>query len=501
MRFASIFRHKMADLFALAALLFIPMPLTYAQQETPPPPAAPRSPILPKPVERTLANGMRVIVIEKKDVPLITADVFIKNGGEIDPQNLAGLANLTAELLTEGTKTRTAPEIAEAIEALGGTIESAARWDASIVSVSVMASKIEPAMQILADVVRNPAFKEDEIERQRQQTLDQLRVALKQPGALARYVAARVIFGDTPYGHPLMGTVESLARIKRDDIIRLHQIFYRPDNAILVIGGEIKPEAAFALAEKLFGDWQKPNMQLPISSKVTAAITSVRPRVIVIDKPDAGQAAVLLTRLGLERTDTDYFKGLVANSVLGGGYSARLNQEIRIKRGLSYGAGSILETRRNVGPFMAVTQTKNESGAEVAGLLLSELTRLSSEAIPDAELVPRKAVLIGNFGRNLETNDGLATQIGTLALYGLSLDEIHHYINNVQKVSASDVQNFAGQRLSAKDASIIIVGNAKLFLEDLRKQFPNVEVIPESALDLNSAALRKTSASSEGSNE
>lgn len=481
----------------LAALLTATAPFTaQAQQELPPPPSAPRSPVLPKPVEKTLTNGLRVIVIERKDVPLISAQVLIKNGGEVDPPQLSGLANMTASLLTEGTATRTAPQIAEAIEALGGSLTSGARWDASTANLGVMSSKIIPAMEILADVVRRPAFKDEEIERVRLQTLDGLRVALRQPGTLARFVASRVLFGDSPYGHPLTGTPETIARIKRNDILKLHSTYYRPDNAILVIGGDIKSADAFKLAEKLFGDWQKPAAALPTSSAAMSQTSGSRSshRVLVIDKPDAGQAAVLVTRSGLKRTDDDFFRGLVANSVLGGGYSARLNQEIRIKRGLSYGAGSSLDVRRDVGPFIAVTQTKNQSGAEVASLLMSELTRLSSEAIPETELVPRKAVLIGSFGRNLETISGIVGQIGALALYGLNLNEINTYINNVQRVSASDVQRFAGSRLGASDASLIIVGNAKEFLDKLREQFPNVEVIRESDLDLNRASLRRTAA-------
>ena len=181
----------------------------------------------------------------------------------------------------------------------------------------------------------------------------------------------------------------------------------------------------------------------------------------------------------------------MTNSVLSG-FSGRLNQEIRIKRGLSYGAASIMEVRRDVGPFTATAQTKNETGAEVAGLLMSELARLSSEPIADVELTPRKAVLIGGFGRSLETTGGLVNQVGALALYGLSLSEINSYINNVQNVSASDVQKFAGSRLGAKDASIVIVGDASKFLDKLRQQFPNVEVIRATDLDLNSANLRHT---------
>jgi len=459
-------------------------------QATPPPPAPPRSVSFPKPVERTLTNGLRVVVIPRSNASLVSAVLVIKNGGEIDPPELPGLADMTANLLTKGTATRDATRIAEEIESLGGTLESRARWDASTASVDVMSRRIDAAVAILADVVRNPTFKADEIERLRQQNIDNLTLAMGEPGAIARFVAARVVFGDSLYGHPIGGTAESLARITRDDITKLHGRFYRPDNTILVIGGDITGVNGFALANRYFGDWKKPATPMPDLSAAMSTASGKAGRVVVIDKPDAGQAAVYLARIGINRKDADYFRGIVANSVLSG-YSGRLNQEIRIKRGLSYGAGSTLDTRRDVGPFVASTQTKNESGAVVADLLLGEIGRLATAPPADAELTPRKAVLIGNFSRNLETAAGLVTQVASLALYGLSLDEINSYINNVQAISTADVQKFAGTRLDARTSNIIVVGNAKEFLPALQKQFPNVEVIPIAELDLNTALLRK----------
>jgi zinc protease len=477
---------------ALVALSFAALPATtsLAQQETPPPPSA-RSVRFPKPVEKTLKNGLRVIVVEREGVPLVSAQLLVKAGGETDPRELSGLAQMTATLLTKGTTTRSATEIAQAIEALGGTLNSSARWDASSVSTNIMSSNLGPAMEILADVVRHPAFKDEEIERLRKQNLDGLRVNLRDPGAIASLVAARVIFGDTPYGHPLGGTLETIPLIKREAIARMHQRFYRPDNAVLVIGGTIKPAEAFNLAERVFGDWQMPPEPIVIVTTPTVAPANPGSRVIVIDKPDAGQAAVVLARAGIKRTDQDYFRGIVANSILSG-YSGRLNQEIRIKRGLSYGAGSSLDVRRDVGPFVASAQTKNESGAEVASLLMGELARLSDGQLADVEMTPRKAVLIGSFARNLETSGGLVGQVASLALYGLSLDEINNYIKNVQAITSVDVQKFAGGRLSSKGANLIIVGDASKFLDSLRKQFPNVEVIRETDLDLNSASLRRS---------
>ena len=484
----------MKRLTLLFVLLALPLVVTaQTPQATPPAPAAPRSGSFPKPVEETLPNGLRVIVIQRGESPLVTAQLLIKNGGEVDPQEMSGLADMTANLLTKGTQSRDATRIAQEIESLGGSLDSFARWDSSFTQVSVMSPKISQAMDILADVVRRPTFKSEEVERLRQQYLDNVTLALGDPGSIARFVVGRVVFGDSPYGHPITGTADSLTRITAADIQKLHARYYRPDNAILVIGGDISAKDGLELGKRYFGDWQKPSAPLPSISAAMDSANTKTGRVVVIDKPDAGQAAVYLARTGINRKDTDYYRGIVANSVLSG-YSGRLNQEIRIKRGLSYGAISSLDARRDVGPFTASAQTKNETGAVVADLLMGEIGRLSSSPPADPELTPRKAVLIGGFARNLETANGLVMQVGMLAVQGVGLNEIDRYINNVQAITTADIQKFAGTRLDARTSNIIIVGNAKAFLPELQKKYPNVEVIPVTELDLNTALLRKKQA-------
>jgi len=459
-----------------------------AQVETaPPPPAAPREPQLPKPAEKTLSNGLRVIVVQKRGVPIVATRLLIKTGAEADPPNLAGLADMTASLLTKGTKTRNAVQIARGVEALGAALESGAAWDNSFVTLNVMSSNLPKALGFVSDIVRNPVFANDEIERLRAQNLDALQVAMHEPRALVKFIAARVVFGDTPYGHNLGGTPESLRRIRRADIVAFHRAHYHPNNAVLVFGGDIAPERAFALAETELGSW-KSGGQRPSAAR-TAESAVLHHRVVVIDMPEAGQAAVVVTRPGLRRVDPSYFIAQVTNSILGGGYSSRLNEEIRIKRGLSYGAGSSFELRREVGPFIASAQTKNESAAEVASLMVEEMNKLGKEPVADVELGPRKAVLIGSFGRSLETSESLVSRVAFLALYGLGLDEITRYISSIQSVTAPQVENFAAGHFS--DSSIVIVGDAKKFIDALRQRFQDVEVIPINELDLNSPTLRK----------
>jgi zinc protease len=486
------FFSKIISLCLVCLMMFMLVENTLGQKETPPKPASPRPVTIPKPVEKNLPNGLRVIVVERKNVPLVTVQLIIKTGSEAEADDISGTADMTAQLLTKGTKTRTAPQIAEAIEALGGSIFSGANWDNSGVTVTVTSDKIAQAFEIMSDVVLNPTFKDEEIERLREQKLDELQVEMSDPATIARKVAARVVFGEDSYGHPLGGTIETVKNIKRADIVAMHDNFYRPTNAILVIVGDVKAQQAFAAAQKNFGTWVGKKMS-PQKKGADVLITpSKQGRVVVIDMPDAGQAAVNAAQKTIMRQDPSFIAATVANSVLSG-YSGRLNQEIRIKRGLSYGAGSNISARRTSGIFSARTQTKNESAAEVASLLISELKRLSNEPISTEELMPRKAVLIGDFGRGLETTGGLVSQIGNLALYGFSLDKINTYIQRVQAVTDKDIQQFARSGIPTDQTNIVIVGNAKMFLDELKKKFTNVEVISINDLDLNSASLRKKS--------
>jgi len=479
----------MSRRLVIAMVLLMMMPAYSRAQNTPPPPAAPRPVRVPHATERTLDNGLRVIVVEKTGLPLVAARLLVKTGSEADPNDLAGLADMTASLLTKGTATKSAEEIARGVEALGAAIESGAGWDNSYVAISSLSNNFGEAMTYVADVVRNPTFKADEVDRLREQNIDALSVNLKDPAQLARFVANRVVYGGGPYGHNLGGTPKSLQNVKPEDAVAFHAKWYRPDNAIFVVAGTITPDAAIAIAEKSFGDWKASGPMPENAGGAGATQNQEKPRVVVIDMPDAGQAAVLVTRRGLARTDPAYITSQVTNAVLGGGYSSRLNEEIRIKRGLSYGAGSSFDFRREAGPFFASAQTKNESAGEVAGIINEQLSAMTSTSVAESELTPRKAVLLGNFGRALETEAGLVSRVATLALYGLPLGDLSNYISDVQGVTASQVKDFAGAHFG--DENVVIVGDMKKFGDEFKKRFPNAEIIPLSQLDLDSPTLRK----------
>ncbi len=482
--------------FAFLLLPFAFSTFATAQTETPPVPSAPKSAQIPAVKEKPLPNGLTVAVIERKNVPLVTVQLLVKSGAESEGIEKAGLADMTASLLTKGTPTRTATQIAEQMEFLGGSINTGAGWNNSVVIVNVMSDKLDQAMAIMADTVLNPAFKQDEIDLLKSQTLDGLTYNLTQPGFLANYVAAKYSFGE----HPAGGTPASINAVKRDDVISFHQKTFVPQKAVLIFTGDITAEMANELAQKYFGNWKNSGVDSgSVNSRAATkqATTETVKRILVLDLPNSGQAAVSYAK-DLEnsgRKSSGYYPASVLNSLLGGGYSSRLNQEIRIKRGLSYGAGSSFAWRTAGSNFGTRTQTKNESAAEVAELVIAEINKLSEGEIPDTELSPRKLVLTGGFGRNLETTGGLAAAIADLYSFGLSTDELNSYMKNVNAVSDAQIKSFAGENLKGGD--IIIVGDYAKFKDDLAKRFPNmqIEVIKADELDLGSENLKKSNPS------
>lgn len=447
---------------------------------------------LPTPSTQTLANGLQVISARRAGLPLVTAQLVLRSGGEMDPPQLAGLADLTANLLTKGAAGKTAPQIASAAEALGGSLSAAAGWDESAVDITVTTPMLPQALSLLASVVRQPDFSAEELKRAQTQAVDDLHLLLSQPRALASLAIDRSVFGAGAYGHSRAGTPASIARISRAHVQNLHAALYRPDNAILILTGDITPAQAQQLAQTSFGDWPKPATPMPVAPAGIAA--SSIPAVLLIDQHGAGQAGVMTAHIAPPRRDADYYVGAVANAVLGGSYSARLNEEIRIKRGLSYGASSSLQPRRSTGLWQASAQTKNPSAAQVVELLLGEFRHLGSSRVAAPELAARKATMIGSYGRSLETTSGLATQIANLAVYDINLDEIGHYVQRVQAVTPKEIEKYARAHLAVKSAKVVVVGDVAQFSAAIRKVHPQAQVVQATALDLDSPNLRSAPA-------
>jgi zinc protease len=467
----------------LAALVALLAAAAQAQPyDTPPRPGEPRPLVIAAPTEKTLPNGLRVVVAERRGAPLVTARLLLLSGSETDPPQRAGLASLTAGLLTRGTRTHSATALANAAEALGGSLESGAGWNQANVGITVTTPLLSRALALVSEVALQPTFAPAEIERLRAQSLDELKVSYAKPGTIAGLAAQRAVFGSGAYGHPVAGTPGSLPRLSRADIVKLHAAGYRPDNAVLVLAGDIDMAQALKLATQHFGGWKKPASPLAKSPAPTGAAWP--DEVVVIDMPGAGQAAVALAMPAIPRDAPEEPAGRVANTVLGSGYSSRLNQEIRIKRGLSYGATSVLDARRQAGALRVEVQTKNPSAAEVLGLVSTELDSLAKAAVPADELAARKATLIGNFSRNVETTAGLSGEVVALVVGGVALAELPKRIDRLTAVEAGDVQAFAAKVFEASRRRAVIAGVAGEFEAGVKAMGLAVRVLKQEALEV-----------------
>ena len=453
-----------------------------------PEPGQPVAVATPAVADMRLDNGLRVVVAPTHGLPLVSARLGLRAGASDDPQDKAGAAAFTAGLLDKGTETRSAVQIASEGESLGADFGAGSGLDFTTVQVNAPANVFPQALSLMSDMVRNPAFATEELTRQQQQALNGLRLQLSQPGPVAGLAAARAVYGDAPYGRPANGTPSSIPGLSREDLAAFHAARYRPENAVLTFSGDITPERARELAQQAFGDWRGEGAAPAASADAAGPV--LPPRVIVIDQPGAGQAAVYTALRGVARSDEDYFPLVVGNAVMGGGFSARLSQEIRIKRGLSYGAYSGLSAREDEGLLTATAQTRNDAVPQVVELMLTEVRRLSDEPVSAADMAPRKATLIGEFGRTLETVDGLGSLVANLALYDLPLSDLASYAADVNAVTPEAIQSAVREHIPADRASVVVVGDAQVFLEQLRAAHPNVEVVPLSALNLDSATLR-----------
>ena len=271
----------------------------------------PRDASLPAPVERVLDNGLRVVAFSQRNLPLIAAQLVVRCGGAAEHEDEAGLAALVAALLTQGTMSRDAVELAAAADALGARLDAGSGYDATVISISATTPAFSHAFALLDEIVRAPAFAPREVDRVRTKAISDLALTYANPSAVARLVAQRVAYGGSPYGHPLAGTASSLAALGRDRVVWFHERFYRPDDAVLVIGGDLSLDDAFALAQRELGDWRAP--AVPMGERPHGAIPAPHTQVVVIDKPDAGRTALVAGRVTIERSSPDYYAAVVAS--------------------------------------------------------------------------------------------------------------------------------------------------------------------------------------------
>ena len=463
--------------------------------EGPPRPLPARSVKFPPYEVRSLSNGMQVVTVLHHEQPAVSVRLLVRAGAAQDPKGKGGVATLTAALLDQGTTTKTAFQIADAIDSIGGAMGTGAGSDLSFVNAVVMKDSFGLAMDMLADVVRNPAFSEEEIDRQKQQAVSGLQVSQNDPDYLASVVFDRLVYGFHPYGLPNSGTAESLTAVTREDLQQFHARYFVPNNMILAIVGDVTSEEAFGAAERAFGKW--PRADVP-AQKLTEPPPPTR-RVVIIDKPDAVQTEIRVGHLGIPRKHTDYMAVDLAFKILGGEGANRLHRVLRSERGLTYGASADIQTLKQTGDFVAETDTRTDTTGEALRLIFEEYGRLRRDRVNERELADAQAYLAGNFPLTIETPDAIATQVLNAVFYELPLEEIPTYRERVQAVSPDDVQRVARTYVHPDRLAVVLVGNASAFVPQLKGLgFTEYEVIPFDEVDLMAASLRREAKTGQG---
>ena len=449
--------------------------------EQPPRPLAAHDVTFPPYEIRTLGNGMRVVAVLHHEQPAVSIRLLVGAGSAQDPKGKGGAANLMASLLDQGTTTRSAQQIADQIDFIGGDVGTGAATDLSFVNAIVMKDSFQTGMDLIADIARNPAFAPEEIARQKDQILSSIRVNADDPGYIADVVFDRLVYGFHPYGLPGTGTEDSLSSLTREDLQAFHRQYFIPNNMVLGIVGDVTSDEAFAAAERVFGSW--PRGTLP-------PVTSIDPpaparRIVIVDKPDAVQTSIRVGQLAIPRKHSDYLTWDVTVKILGGEGANRLHQVLRSQYGLTYGAEANTEARKDAGDFVAETDTRTDTTGQALRLMVDEFSRLVRERVGQRELADAQAYLAGSFPLTIETPDQIATQVLNVLFYDLPVAEIGSFRERVLAVTPEDIQRVARQYVRPDRLSIVLVGNARAFASQLLELgFGAYEVIPVDQLDL-----------------
>ena len=400
-------------------------------------------------------NGLTVLVVEQHALPIVQLQALVKTGSVQDPPEKAGLANLVASLLDEGTTTRTSTQLAEQIEFVGGALEAKATHDFTTASARVLAKDAELGFELLADIVIHPSFPEPELERVRKLILGEIIAQKDDPGMVAGKAFSRLIFDGHPYSWPVNGTEETLPAIGRADVQVFHAREYLPNQTILAVVGDVTVDRARSLIDKYFGSWQKG----PAPARTAAAPVAIdKPVVELIDK-ELTQTTLVLGHIGISRTNPDFYAVTVMNYILGaGGFSSRLMDSIRDKQGLAYGVMSQFEPRAIPGPFLVSLQTRNATANQALTGVLKELNGMKAAPVSARELSEAKAYLIGSFPMRFDTTHKLAEVLCQVEFYGLGLDYFTQYPAWIGKVTSDDVLRVAKQYLHPDRYALVAVG-------------------------------------------
>jgi len=484
-------RPSISSIWVLVIGLLVAASSPLCAQERPPRPLeAPELRIPPYEI-RTMPNGLRVVVVSQHEQPAVSLRLLVKAGSAQDPANKPGVAGMVGALLDQGTAKRSSEQIADTIDYVGGALGSGAGTDLSYVNVLVLKDSFDLALDLLSEVVQTPSFPQDELDRVREQALSAMSVNMQDPEFVADAVIDRLVYGFHPYGLPGNGTPDSLRAITRDDLVQFHTTWFAPGNAIIAVVGDVQPEEAFKGVQRALGGWKAKDtpsidaMEVPEPTR----------RVVLVDRPNAVQTEIRAGHVAIPRKHPDYMALNLATKILGGEGANRLQNVLRSERGLTYGASADMDAFKQAGSIIAETDTQTSTTGEALRLTIDEFSRLVREPVGDRELMGAQAYLSGSFPLSIETADEIALQVLNLLFFDLDVKELETFRDRVNAITSDDIQRVARQYVKPGRLSIVLVGDARQVLPQLKAVgVDNVEVLSMGELDLTSPSLTRKGA-------
>jgi zinc protease len=429
-----------------------------------PAPLALRPLNIPEPTEIKLANGMRVVTVEDKRLPLVSFRLAMPSGDVNDPENMVGLSDMMTHLMSEGTQRRTSKQIAEEVERIGATLSAGSGSDFTTVAASALAIYADDILELMADIVQRPSFPQNEIDLARENAKQLLIQQRAQPTFLASERVAKVIFGNHPYSR-VSPTPETLDAMTRDALKSFHASLMTPKDAVMVVVGDIDQAALIDRLDELFGKWQP--SAAPALSFPGPPVRATRSACLV-DRPGSAQSNIVVANIGISRTSPDYFPMLLMHTVLGANASSRLFMNLREEKGYTYGAYSSLDARRVAGSFRVTAEVRTPVTGASLKEFFYELERIRSERVSDKELADAKSYLTGVFPIKIETQEGLIEQLVSIRMYNLPDDYLHTYRDRINAISSDEILRVAQQYVTPDKAAVVIVGDANAITDQVK---------------------------------
>ncbi len=436
-------------------------------------------------VERTLENGLKVVVVPNREVPFATAMLGLKYGVWAEDPAHPGAANMALATLTKGTENYTAAELAEELEFNALTLDGSAGMDVSSVSATGLADKMELALKLMAEVVLRPTFPESEFEILRQQLLSSLSIREQDPNYLADRQLRKALYGEHPYARTVAGETRDVEALPLEAVKAYWARYARPDSAILYVAGDVEPERVFDWAEQYLGEWkaegEAPKPELPTLPDNEAT------RIYLVDMPGAVQSQIRVAQKSITRGHPYYHPAMVYTQVFGGSMNSRLMDTIRVKRGLTYGAGGGFRPSLFTGTFTGHTFTKTPTTAETVEALLDVIRSMKQQPATEEELAEAKAYLIGGFPAQLETPQDVTSYEWIIDYFGLPEDYLNQALQGYRQTTTEDILHVAQEIVDDEKLTIVVVGDASQIREGLEKIAPVTVVTEDEVLETDTA--------------